>query len=44
MQLWQRDEAYRNMLRTLWFVALGNPTYWVACLLLACCASYVLLG
>ena len=44
MQSWQRDETHGNMLRTLWFVALGNPTYWVACLVLAHCASHVLLG
>ena len=44
MQSWQRDETHGNVLRTLWFVALGNPTYWVACLVLAYCASHVLLG
>ena len=44
MQSWQRDETHGNVLRTLWFVALGNPTYWVACLVLAHYASHVLLG
>ena len=44
MQSWQTDEQHGNVPRAMWNVAMGDPVYWVTCVILAHCATHVLLG
>ena len=41
---WQTDEQHGNVPRAMWNVAMGDPVFWITCVILAHCASHVLLG
>ena len=43
-QLWAVDVDHGNTPRSLWNIAVGDPIFWVTIVILANCATHVLLG
>ena len=44
LQSWQVDVDHGSVPRSIWDVAIGDPVYWVTIIILANCATHVLLG
>ena len=44
LESWKDDEEHGKVPRAYWYVAVGNPMFWVACFILAHCSTHVLLG
>ena len=44
LESWRVDTGHGNVPRAYWYVAVGNPMFWVACFILAHCSTHVLLG